>query len=145
MTVDYRIEVFVLPVTDVDRAKHFYEAVMGWNCDVDHAAGDHFRVVQLTPPGSDCSITFGLGVSDPSKAGQYSGMHLCVRDIEAAIADLKSRGAPVGDPYWFGADGQQPGLHPERARFGTYAEIVDPDGNQWVLQEVNDNPTRPPT
>ncbi len=139
--MDYRIEVFVLPVTDVDRAKQFYEEQMGWNLDVDHAMGDQFRVVQLTPPGSDCSITFGLGVSDPAKAGMYSGMHLCVRDIAAAIDDLKGRGAPVGDPYHFGTEGKAPGLHPERARFGTYAEIADPDGNQWVLQEVNDNPT----
>ncbi len=71
-------------------------------------------------------------------------MHLCVRDIAAAIEDLTSRGAPVGDPYHFGATGKAPGLHPERARFGTYAEIADPDGNLWLLQEVNDNPTRPP-
>lgn len=142
--IDYRIEVFVLPVTDIDRAKQFYGEQMGWHCDVDHAVNDQFRVVQFTPPGSDCSITFGLGVSDPSKAGMYSGMHLCVRDIAAAIADLQSRGAPVGEPYHFTADGKTPGLDPHRSRFGTYAEIVDPDGNQWVLQEVNDNPTRPP-
>lgn len=145
MTIDYRIEVFVLPVTDIDRAKDFYEKQMGWHCDVNHTAGDQFRVVQFTPPGSDCSITFGLGVSDPAKAGLYSGMHLCVFDIAEAIADLKSRGAPVSEPYHFGAEGKAPGLHPERACFGTYAEIVDPDGNQWVLQEKNDQPTRPPT
>lgn len=144
MTVDYKFELIVLPVTDNDRSKEFYAEKMGWTVDVDHAMGDQFRVIQLTPPGSAASITFGTGVSDPSQAGNYKGMHLCVFDIAAAHAELVARGVEVGDLYHFGAEGKAPGLHPTRARYGTYAEILDPDGNQWVLQEVNDNPTNPP-
>ncbi len=141
---DFKIEVFVLPVTDIDRAKEFYADKMGWNCDVDHDMGEAFRVVQLTPPGSACSITFGRGVSDPSIAGLYKGMHLCVEDVVVARDELVARGVDVSEPYHFTATGQTPGVHPDRACFGTYADIADPDGNAWVLQEVNDNPTGAP-
>jgi len=139
--MDYKFELIVLPVTDNDRSKEFYAEKMGWNVDVDHAMGDEFRVIQLTPPGSAASITFGLGVSDPSMAGTFKGMHLCVTDIAAARDELVGRGVPVSEPYHFGATGKADGLHPNRARYGTFAEIPDPDGNVWILQEVNDNPT----
>ena len=142
--MNFKFELIVLPVTDNDRAKEFYAEKMGWNVDVDHAAGDAFRVIQLTPPGSAASITFGTGVSDPSLAGTYKGMHLCVEDIAAARDELMGRGVAVSEPYHFTAGGKADGLHPTRARYGTYAEIVDPDGNQWILQEVNDNPTDAP-
>lgn len=141
---DFKIELVVLPVTDIDRAKAFYVDKMGWNCDVDHDMGEAFRVVQVTPPGSACSISFGRGVSDPSIAGLYKGLHLCVEDIVVARDELVARGVEVGEPYHFGAHGQMEGVSPNRGRYESFAEIRDPDGNQWVLQEVNDNPSGPP-
>ncbi|MBA2607412.1 MAG: VOC family protein [Actinobacteria bacterium] len=139
--MDFKFELVVLPVTDVDRSKEFYVDKMGWALDVDHDMGEHFRVVQMTPPGSACSVTIGRGMSDPSSAGRYKGMHLCVGDIVEARHWLVARGVDVGDLYHFGATGQTTGVHPDRARYGTFAEIADPDGNLWLLQEVNDNPT----
>jgi catechol 2,3-dioxygenase-like lactoylglutathione lyase family enzyme len=134
--VDFKLELVVLPVSDVDRAKAFYVDGMGFTLDVDHHAGDAFRVVQLTPPGSSCSITIGVGVTQV-EPGTYQGLHLVVNDIVAARAWLVGRGVEASEPFHFGADGQAPGLHPERADFGTYVSISDPDGNGWLLQEVH--------
>ncbi|HEY3262455.1 MAG TPA: VOC family protein [Pseudonocardiaceae bacterium] len=134
--MDLKLELIVLPVSDVDRAKEFYEKA-GFNCDVDHRAGDQFRVVQLTPPGSACSITIGVGVTD-AKPGSIRGLHLVTTDIEAARAELVGRGVDVSDFFHFGAAGQTPGLHPERSEYGSYAAFSDPDGNQWLLQERKD-------
>jgi catechol 2,3-dioxygenase-like lactoylglutathione lyase family enzyme len=133
--MDYTYEVTVIPVSDVDRAKAFYADTLGWNVDVDHRAGDAFRVVQLTPPGSAASISIGTGISS-AEPGSYQGMHLVVSDIEAARADLAGRGVDIGEPFHFGAEGQTPGLHPERADYGTYLTFADPDGNRWLVQEV---------
>jgi catechol 2,3-dioxygenase-like lactoylglutathione lyase family enzyme len=133
--MDYRYELTVIPVSDVDRAKEFYADRLGWNVDVDHQAGDAFRVVQLTPPGSAASITIGKGMPT-AEPGTYQGMHLVVSDIEAARADLAARGVDVSEPFHFGAEGQAPGLHPERADYGTYLTFADPDGNRWLVQEV---------
>jgi catechol 2,3-dioxygenase-like lactoylglutathione lyase family enzyme len=133
--MDYTYEVTVIPVSDVDRAKAFYADTLGWNVDVDHRAGDAFRVVQLTPPGSAASISIGTGISS-AEPGSYQGMHLVVSDIEAARADLAGRGVDIGEPFHFGAAGQTPGLHPERADYGTYLTFADPDGNRWLVQEV---------
>jgi catechol 2,3-dioxygenase-like lactoylglutathione lyase family enzyme len=133
--VDYKLELVVVPVSDVDRAKDFYTEKVGFNLDVDHRAGDAFRVVQLTPPGSACSITIGTGVTK-SEPGSYQGLHLVVTDIEAARADLAGRGVDIGEPFHFGAEGQAPGLHPERVDYGTYLTFSDPDGNVWLVQEV---------
>jgi catechol 2,3-dioxygenase-like lactoylglutathione lyase family enzyme len=133
--MDYTYEVTVIPVSDVDRAKAFYADALGWNVDVDHRAGDAFRVVQLTPPGSAASISIGTGISS-AEPGSYQGMHLVVSDIEAARADLAGRGVDIGEPFHFGAEGQAPGLHPERADYGTYLTFADPDGNRWLVQEV---------
>ena len=132
--MDLKLEMFVVPVSDVDRAKAFYEQV-GFAVDVDHRAGEDFRVVQLTPPGSPCSITVGTGLTDATP-GTYKGMHLVVSDIEASRADLVERGVDVSEPFHFGEAGQQPGPHPERADYGTFASFDDPDGNSWLLQEV---------
>jgi predicted enzyme related to lactoylglutathione lyase len=132
--MDLRLEMFVVPVSDVDRAKAFYEQA-GFALDVDHRAGDTFRVVQLTPPGSPCSITVGVGLTD-AEPGTYKGMHLVVSDIEEARADLVGRGVDVSEPFHFGEAGQQPGLHPGREDYGTFASFEDPDGNAWLLQEV---------
>ena len=133
--MDYKYELTVVPVSDVDRAKQFYEEKLGFNVDIDHRAGESFRVVQLTPPGSAASISIGTGISR-SEPGAYQGMHLVVTDIEAAREELAGRGVDVSEPFHFGAEGQAPGLHPERADYGTFATFADPDGNGWLLQEV---------
>jgi catechol 2,3-dioxygenase-like lactoylglutathione lyase family enzyme len=133
--VDWKLELVVLPVSDVDRAKAFYSEQAGFTVDVDHRAGENFRVVQLTPPGSACSITIGVGVTQV-KPGTYQGLHLVVNDVEAARAELVGRGIDVSQPFYFGPEGQTSGLHPERADYGTYLSFSDPDGNGWLVQEV---------
>jgi catechol 2,3-dioxygenase-like lactoylglutathione lyase family enzyme len=133
--MDFKLELIVVPVSDVDRAVDFYSEKLGFRIDVDHQASENFRVVQLTPPGSECSISVGTGISqvDP---GTYQGLHLVVRDIEEAVAELAGKGVEVSEPFHFGEAGQSPGLHPERADYGTFASLSDPDGNGWLLQEV---------
>jgi catechol 2,3-dioxygenase-like lactoylglutathione lyase family enzyme len=133
--LDFKYEVTVIPVSDVDRAKQFYAEKLGFAVDVDHRAGESFRVVQLTPPGSAASISIGTGITTAAP-GSYQGMHLVVDDIEAARAELAGRGVEVSEPFHFGAEGQTPGLHPERADYGTYLSFSDPDGNGWLIQEV---------
>lgn len=133
--MDFKLEVVVVPVSDVDKAKAFYAERLGFNVDVDVSPNEHFRVVQLTPPGSACSVTIGKGmpVAEP---GAYKGLHLVVDDVEAARAQLVDNGVDVSEPFHFGAEGQTPGLHPERADYGTYLSFSDPDGNGWLVQEV---------
>ena len=133
--MDYKLELVVVPVSDVDRAVDFYSKKAGFIVDGDHRAGETFRVVQLTPPGSGCSIAVGIGIS-PVAPGTYQGLHLVVEDIEKAIAELSGNGVEVGEPFHFGAAGQTPGLDPNRADYGTFATFSDPDGNDWLLQEV---------
>ena len=132
--VDMRLEVVVLPVGDVDLAKDFYTKA-GFHLDVDHQAGDAFRVVQLTPPGSDCSITFGIGLGEVA-ASPVKGIHLCVADIEEAVADLSARGIEVAPIRHMGANGWEDGPDPNRRKYGSYSFFADPDDNGWVLQEV---------
>ena len=140
--MDCKLELVVIPVCDVDRAKDFYIGKLGFQEDVDFRPNDAFRVVQVTPTGSGCSITFGTGLSQVAP-GTYQGMHLVVTDIEAARAQLVAAGVEVGEPYHFGAEGQATGLHPERASYGTYLSFADPDGNGWLVQEVSErNPDR---
>jgi catechol 2,3-dioxygenase-like lactoylglutathione lyase family enzyme len=134
--VDWRLENVVLPVSDVDRAKAFYVDRLGFHLDVDHHASDAFRVVQVTPPGSGCSVTFGIGMPVRAEPGTYAGLHLVVNDIEAAHRQLVDAGVDVTGPFHFGSDGQTPGLHPDRAKYGTYLSFDDPDGNGWLVQEV---------
>ena len=133
--MDFKLELVVVPVSDVDRAKAFYADRMGFTVDVDHQAGEAFRVVQLTPTGSACSITIGMGLTSAAP-GTSQGLHLVVTDIEAARAELVERGVEVSEPFHFGAEGQTTGLHPERGDYGTFASLADPDGNGWLLQEV---------
>jgi catechol 2,3-dioxygenase-like lactoylglutathione lyase family enzyme len=132
--VDLRLELVLIPVSDVDRAKEFYVEKLGCNLDVDHQPNDDFRVVQVTPPGSACSITVGKGITD-AKPGSYRGTHLVVTDIEAAREQLRGRGVDVSEIRHMGPNGWQPGPHPERADYGSFADFADPDGNTWVLQE----------
>ena len=134
--MDFKLEAIVIPVSDVDRAKAFYTERCGFTMDVDHKASESFRVVQCTPPGSACSITFGVGVSQ-AQPGSYSGLHLVVDDIEAARAELLGRGLEVSDFFHFGPEGQTDGLDPERRDYGTYLSFADPDGNGWLVQEVH--------
>jgi catechol 2,3-dioxygenase-like lactoylglutathione lyase family enzyme len=134
--VDWSLENVVLPVSDVDRAKAFYVDRLGFHLDVDHHASDAFRVVQVTPPGSGCSVTFGIGMPVRAEPGTYAGLHLVVNDIEAAHRQLVDAGVDVTGPFHFGSDGQTPGLHPDRAKYGTYLSFDDPDGNGWLVQEV---------
>jgi len=137
--MDWKIEVIVVPVTDVDEAKRFYTEQMGFALDVDHAAGEHFRVVQVTPPGSACSITFGINVG-AGEPGSVKGIHLCVDDIEAAHEELTAKGVATGGIKHFGPTGQmEDGPHPERADYGSYIFLDDPDGNSWAVQEVKHN------
>jgi predicted enzyme related to lactoylglutathione lyase len=131
--VDWKLELVVLPVADVDRAKAFYMEKVGFNLDVDHRAGEDFRVVQLTPPGSACSITLMRNTEAP---GSVQGLHLVVADIEAARAELIERGADVGEIFHFEAGGQVPGPDPQRSNYGSFLSFNDPDGNGWQVQEV---------
>jgi predicted enzyme related to lactoylglutathione lyase len=130
--VDWKFELVVVPVADVDRAKAFYVERAGFGLDVDHEAGD-FRVVQLTPPGSACSIAL---MKNPSAAGSLQGLHLIVRDIDAAKAELQQRGAETSDIFHFDAGGQVPGPDPNRSDYGSFMSFRDPDGNGWMVQEV---------
>ena len=130
--MDWKLELVVVPVSDVDRAKAFYAEQVGFVVDVDHRAGEDFRVVQLTPPGSACSITLMRNEA----AGSLQGLHLVVRDIQAARTELVGRRVQVSEPFHFGATGQTPGLHPERSDYGTFLSFEDPDGNGWLVQEV---------
>ncbi len=132
--MDYRLELVLLPVSDVDRAKTFYER-LGFNLDVDHRAGPEFRVVQFTPPGSSCSIGFGVGIND-APPGSAKGMHLVVSDIEAARDELVGRGADVSDTRHMTDAGWVQGTDPGRGDYASFADFADPDGNTWVLQEV---------
>lgn len=132
-TVDMKLEVVTLPVSDVDRAKRFYQS-LGWRLDADIAAGDAFRVVQLTPPRSACSIAFGKGVTT-GEPGSVQRLLLVVDDIDAARSDLITRGAEVSELYHL-AGGRVPGPDPEGRSYQTYASFSDPDGNGWQLQEI---------
>jgi len=131
--VDTKLEVITIPVSDIDRAKKFYEG-LGWRLDADFT-GEGWRGVQLTPPGSPCSIHLGTtGVP-----GTAQGLFLVVDDIEAARAELGKQGVEVSEPFHFGGlSGPRflPGLDPKRGSYQSYASFKDPDGNGWLLQEV---------
>ena len=129
--MDWKLEVVVVPVSDVDRAKQFYSEQVGFNVDVDHRVGEQFRVVQLTPPGSACSVTIGKGLSD-MPPGSVKGLQLVVADIEAARAELVSRGVEVSPIQHFddGVQKEGPGGDWNSSIF-----FSDPDGNSWAVQQ----------
>jgi catechol 2,3-dioxygenase-like lactoylglutathione lyase family enzyme len=133
--VDWTLELVTVPVSDIDRAKAFYVDQLGFNLDVDHRAGESFRVVQATPPGSACSIAFGTMAQD--SAGSMKGLHLVVADIEAARAELVERKVEVSELFHFAAGGQTSGPDPQRAKYNTFCSFNDPDGNHWLVQEVD--------
>jgi catechol 2,3-dioxygenase-like lactoylglutathione lyase family enzyme len=139
---EMRLEVVVIPVSDVDRAKQFY-AALGWRLDADLAVDESYRIVQLTPPGSLCSIIFGKGLTS-APPGSTQGLQLTVYDIDAARADLIGRGVDVSETFHdksgvfhhAGSDGRVSGPAPEHADYGTFVAFSDPDGNGWLLQEI---------
>ena len=132
---EVRLEVVTLPVSDVDRAKKFYEG-LGWRLDIDFEPLEGVRAVQLTPPGSGCSITFGTGLTT-AEPGCAQRMELAVHDINAAREDLISRGVEVSELFHLDG-GPAPGPDPERRSYQTYASFSDPDGNGWLLQEITE-------
>jgi catechol 2,3-dioxygenase-like lactoylglutathione lyase family enzyme len=139
--VDMKLEVVVIPVSDVDRAKRFYLS-MGWRLDADFTSGDNWRVVQVTPPGSACSFFFGKGLTKATP-GSVQGLLLIVDDIEAARAELIGYGVDVSEVFHFegglhftGTHGRLPGPDPEGRSYRTWASFSDPDGNGWLFQEI---------
>ena len=134
--VDMNLEVHVIPVSDVDRSKQFYER-LGWRLDDDAAPLDGLRIVQFTPPGSGTSVDFGEGLTAAAPGSALAGM--TVSDIELAHAELVRRGVDVSD-VWHGPpfppEARQPGVDPERTSYGSFFSVTDPDGNLWLVQEV---------
>jgi catechol 2,3-dioxygenase-like lactoylglutathione lyase family enzyme len=134
--VDMKLEVHVIPVSDVDRSKQFYER-LGWRLDDDAAPMDGLRIVQFTPPGSGTSVDFGIGLTTAAPGSALAGM--TVSDIKAAHDDVVGRGIDASD-IWHGPpfppEARQPGVDPERASYGSFFSFNDPDGNVWLIQEV---------
>jgi catechol 2,3-dioxygenase-like lactoylglutathione lyase family enzyme len=147
-TLDMKLEIVVIPVADVDRAKRFYGG-LGWRLDADFGSGE-FRVIQFTPPGSGCSVIFGKNVT-PAAPGSAQGLYLVVSDIEATRNQLLARGVEVGEifhdagdvhtgtsePYLLGRR-RVSGIHPERRSYRSFASFSDPDGNGWLFQEITE-------
>ena len=140
-TIDMKLEVVVLPVSDADRAKRFY-GDLGWRLDIDYT-GDDYRVIQFTPPGSNCSIIFGRNVATTAP-GSAKGLHLIVSDIQAAREDLLRRGIAISEPFHdaggifhhAGGESLVSGPNPQRKSYASFASFSDPDGNGWVFQEI---------
>lgn len=144
--MDMKLEVVVIPVSDVDRAKEFYTR-LGWREDIDVVGSDGYRALQLTPPGSACSIIFGKGVT-AARPGSIDRLLLAVSDIDAARDELRSRGVEVtvfhdagggpGGGFIASPEARAPGPDPERRSYASYASFSDPDGNVWLLQEITE-------
>ncbi|TSD83236.1 glyoxalase [Mycobacterium sp. KBS0706] len=142
-TIEMRLEIVIIPVSDVDRSKRFY-GDLGWRLDLDYATGDDYRVIQFTPPGSSCSVIFGKNVTAASP-GAVQGLHLVVGDIDAAREDMVRRGVEISELFhdvggvFHHADGKclGGGPNPQRKSYASYASFTDPDGNGWLLQEVS--------
>lgn len=146
--MNLKLEAIIIPVSDVDRAKKFYQDALGFRVDVDHCAAAYeealgfrhrgqasYRIVQLTPPGSECSIQFGTGLTH-AKPGSVQGIYLVTSDLEATRAELVKRGVEVSEPFHFGSQGQSSGLDPARASYNSFVTLNDPDGNGWLIQEI---------
>jgi catechol 2,3-dioxygenase-like lactoylglutathione lyase family enzyme len=144
--MDMKLEVVVIPVSDVDRAKAFYTR-LGWREDIDVVGSDGYRALQLTPPGSACSIIFGKGVT-AARPGSIDRLLLAVSDIDAARDELRSRGVEVtvfhdaggglGGGFVARPEARAPGPDPQRRSYASYASFSDPDGNVWLLQEIKE-------
>lgn len=129
--MDWKLELVPVPVSDIDRAKHFYAEQVGFEVSTDTQISDSMRIVQLTPRGSACSIVLGAGTS--MAPGSVKGLHIVVSDIEAARAELVERGVDVGEVGHFEGSGRVPGAGGD---YNTFASFSDPDGNSWELQQV---------
>ena len=132
--MDWKLELVVIPVADVDRAKAFYVDRAGFDLLVDHSAGEDFRVVQLTPRGSTCGVAL---MKNPAAAGSLQGLHLIVTDIEVAHEELAARGVEASELFHFEEGRQVAGPDPERSDYNTFFEFRDPDGTGWLVQEVS--------
>jgi catechol 2,3-dioxygenase-like lactoylglutathione lyase family enzyme len=140
--MDYKLEVVVVPVSDVDKAKDFYTR-LGWRLDADFTASEDFRVIQVTPPGSACSVIFGTGLTSAAP-GSSQGLHLIVNDIDAAQAELAGLGVDVSEVFHdaggvfhhAGTAGRVTGAAPNHQSYGSFVSFSDPDGNSWYLQEI---------
>jgi catechol 2,3-dioxygenase-like lactoylglutathione lyase family enzyme len=138
--MDYQLQVVTIPVSDVDKALQFYTRQAGFALDVDYHPAPEFRVVQLTPPGSSCSVQIGTGLTDAAP-GSAQAAFLVVTDIDAALAELTARGVKVtGVRHKFPVEnwqgGWRPGPDPERRDYASFADFADPDGNTWTIQEI---------
>ncbi|PWT88588.1 MAG: glyoxalase [Acidobacteria bacterium] len=146
--MNLKLEAIIIPVSDVDRAKKFYEEKLGFREEIDHRAelyekaigfrhrgAPSYRIVQLTPPGSECSIQIGTGITR-AIPGAFEGMYLVTSDLESTRAELIRRGVNVSEPFHFGPDGQAPGVDPEHQDYNSFASFRDPDGNSWIIQEI---------
>lgn len=133
--MDYKLQLVLIPVTDVDRAKNFYLDNAGFVLIVDTPIGEGLRVVQVVPPGSECAIGFGTGITSAAP-GSAQGLHLVVSDIVAARAEMVERGVAIGPVRHMVAGEWMEGPHPERESYQSFANFTDPDGNIWLLQEV---------
>jgi catechol 2,3-dioxygenase-like lactoylglutathione lyase family enzyme len=134
--MDYKLELVLIPVADVDRAKEFYLERAGFVLIVDTPIGEGKRVVQVVPPGSECAIGFGTGIT-PAAPGSAQGLHLVVPDILAARTEMIERGVAVSEVRHLESGTWVDGPHPQRSNYESFADFADPDGNTWVLQEVN--------
>ena len=145
--MDMKLEIVVIPVSDVDRAKAFYEK-MGFRLDIDFVADENYRIIQFTPPGSGASIIFGKGITS-AKPGSIDHLVLAVKDIDAARSDLLSHGVEVsevfhdaggglGAGFRTGTEARAPGPDPKGRSYASYASFSDPDGNGWLLQEIKE-------
>jgi catechol 2,3-dioxygenase-like lactoylglutathione lyase family enzyme len=140
--MDYKLEVIVVPVSDVDKAKDFYTG-LGWRLDADFTASEDFRVIQVTPPGSACSVIFGTGLTSAAP-GSAQGLHLTVNDIDTAQAELAGLGVDVSEVFHdaggvfhhAGTSGRVAGAAPNHQSYGSFVSFSDPDGNGWYLQEI---------
>lgn len=135
--MEWKLELIVLPVTDVDRAKRFYAEQLGFKLEVDYQPTEDFRVVQLTPHGSRCSIAL---MRNNEGASPIKGLHLVVTDIDAAQAELAGRGVKVSEVFHFEQGQQTPGPDPQRGDYNSFASFSDPDGNEWLVQERKKDP-----
>ena len=136
--MDWKLELVVVPCGDVDRSKDFYVEQVGFGLIVDHRAGEEFRVVQLAPPGSACAIAL---MKNPDAAGTLQGLHLVVRDIDVARAELVAGGVDPSEMFHFDEGRSVAGPDPAGADYGTFLSFTDPDGNGWLVQEVASRPT----
>jgi catechol 2,3-dioxygenase-like lactoylglutathione lyase family enzyme len=134
--MDYKLELVLIPVSDVDLAKKFYLENAGFVLIVDTPIGEGQRVVQVVPPGSECAIGFGTGITSAAP-GSAQGLHLVVSDILAARAEMTERGVAVSEVRHLESGTWVDGPHPERANYQSFADFTDPDGNIWILQEVD--------